>query len=153
MANIEGLYTALNVIIRTKEDENRLAIDVQTLINEVKNEVDIYSAPFEWYVQAALRAAAEVALWRNGYRSVVKGNGLFVNVSHCDNPEYMKRLYNNEILTEKQKQKIKTFLLERVKQTNIPGQLIMDFDSGTIIEDVSTQQLIEMLTRDANGSD
>ncbi len=153
MANIEGLYTALNAIIKTKEAENRLAIDVQTLINEVKDEVDIYSAPLDWYVQNVLRAAAEVALWQSGYKSVVKGYGIFVNAANCKNPVYAKRLFNNAKLAELQKQKVVDFLMKNYQPMGIPGQLTMDMDTGTVIEDVSLEQLMEMLTKDANGDD
>lgn len=47
MRKIEGLYTAINAIINRREDENRLAADVEDIIKEVKEEVDVYSASLD----------------------------------------------------------------------------------------------------------
>lgn len=152
MAKIEGLYTAIGSIINKHEDENRLAIDVADIIEEVKKEVDVYSAPLDWYIKFALRAAAEVGLYQKGYKSVVKGEGLFVNVDHCSKPEYLSKLFNNAKLSEKQKEQALLRIQKSIKVHNIEGQLSFD-DDGTIIEDVTTQQVIEMLREDAKGNE
>lgn len=153
---IKGLYTQLNAIIKTKEDENRLAIDVDSLVKEVKREVDIYSVPLDWYIKNALKAAAETTLNQNGYRSVVKGNGLFVNAEHCTNKNYLFRLFNNAKLSEFQKKRVVQFLMKKIQELGTEGQFRFDLDdleSATIVEDVTQKELIEMLMRDANGDD
>ena len=150
MKNIEGLYTALNAIIKSKEEEERLAIDVQTLVEEVKEEVDVHSASLDWYIQFALKSAAEVALWQNGYRSVVKGNGLFINADHCTNKAYISRLFNNAKLSELQKKRITDYLTKKITELGFNGQLSFDFETGTIVEDITTAELLEMLMKDAN---
>lgn len=152
MRKIEGLYTAISAIINRREDEKRLAADVDDIIKELKQEVDVYSASFEWYVQFALRAAVEVGLYQKGYRSVVKGEGIFVNLDNCSNPIYLARMFNNANLSVKQKEKALAILQKAIKTSGVEGQLTFDTD-GTIIEEITEKQLIEMLRADASNND
>ena len=99
----------------------------------------------------ALRAAAEVALYQKGYKSVVKGEGIFVNVENCEKPEYLKRLFNNAKLSESQKVNAVNIIKKRIKETNIEGQLTIDFSNGEIVENVSEEQLLDMLKDDAEA--
>lgn len=149
MQNIEGLYSALAALIRQKEDQHRLAISCDDLIEEVKEEVDVYSASLDWYIKFALRAAAQISLYQLGYRSVIKGNGMFVNVDNCSNPNYLARLFNNAKLSERQKQQVVNMIKRKIREDGIAGQLTMDFDSGTIVEDVTEEQLMAMLIADS----
>ena len=148
MRSIEGLYTALGTVILSHEEENHLAIKVDDIIKEVKHEVDVHSASLDWYIRFALRAAAEVELYRRGYRSVVKGKGLFVNLDNCDKPEYLARLFNNAKLTEQQKTDAVNMIKKAIKAAGCEGQLSFNMD-GTIFESVSEKQLLEMLEADA----
>lgn len=148
LKGVEGLYTAIGAIINQKEDENRLAIDVNNVIEEVKNEVNVYSAQLEWYIQFALKAAVEVGLYQKGYRSVVKGEGVFVNLQNCNKPEYLARMFNNAKLTETQKQKVVAQITKAIKANGIEGQYSFDAN-GFIVEDVTEQQIIDMLKADA----
>lgn len=153
MRNIEGLYSAINSIISQHEDENRLALKADNLIEEVKEEVDVYSASIDWFIRFALRAAVEVGLYQKGYRSVVKGNGIFVNPNNCNNPAYLARLFNNATLSERQKQQVVEMLKKTIKQQECSGQLSFDWVTNTIIEDVTEEQLLAMLEKDATDID
>lgn len=119
-------------------------------IKEVKDEVDVYSASLDWYIRFALRAAVEVVLYQKGYRAVVKGEGIFVNLDNCHKPAYLARMFNNAKLTEKQKQQAVAMIQKVIKANNMEGQLRFDTD-GTIFEDITEQQLIEMLRADAEN--
>ena len=153
MQNIEGLYTALNALIKQKEEEGRLAVSADDLIEEVKEEVDVYSASLDWYIKFALRAAVQISLWQSGYRSVIKGNGMFVNLQNCTKPEYLSRLFNNAKLSERQKQQVVNMIKRRISELGMPGQMSMDFETGMITEDITEEQLMEMLIEDATGDD
>lgn len=153
MQNIEGLYTALNALIKQKEEEGRLAVSADDLIEEVKEEVDVYSASLDWYIKFALRAAAQISLWQSGYRSVIKGNGMFVNLQNCTKPEYLSRLFNNAKLSERQKQQVVNMIKRRISELGMPGQMSMDFETGMITEDITEEQLMAMLIEDATGDD
>ena len=153
MRNIEGLYTAIGSIISQHEDENKLAMKVDDIIEEVKGEVDVHSASLDWYIRFALRAAIEVGLYQRGYKSVVKGTGLFVNPNNCNNPAYLARLFNNAKMTEDQKRIAVDMIRKAIKQSGCEGQLRFDFESGTVIEDVTEEQLIAMLEQDATDDE
>lgn len=153
MQNIEGLYTALNALIKQKEEEGRLAVSADDLIEEVKEEVDVYSASLDWYIKFALRAAVQISLWQSGYRSVIKGNGMFVNLQNCTKPEYLSRLFNNARLSERQKQQVVNMIKRRISELGMPGQMSMDFETGMITEDITEEQLMAMLIEDATGDD
>lgn len=153
MQNIEGLYSNLAALINQREEEGRLAISAEDLIKHIKEEVDVYSASIDWYVKTILRQAVEISLWQKGYRSVIKGNGMFVNVQNCTKPEYLARLFNNAKLTERQKQQIVNMIKRKISEVGMPGQMSMDFDTGTIIEDITEEQLMAMLIEDATGDD
>lgn len=148
MKNIEGLYTAINALIAERENDNRVCIDMAEMIDALTDEVDVYSASIDWYVHFAIRSAIQIGLWQAGYRSVVKGEGLFINPQNTRKPEYLARLFNNAVLSEKQKQSVVEMLTGCIKNAGIEGQLSFDF-SGQIHEDISEAQLIEMLRKDA----
>lgn len=149
LKGIAGLYSAISALINEREAESRLAIDASELAEDVRNEVDIYSASLDWYIRFALRAAIEVGLYQKGYRSVAKGEGIFVNPNNCNKPEYLARLFNNAKLTEAQKQHAVNLIRKAIKTSGCEGQLSFDFDTGLIVEDVTEAQLIEMLRDDA----
>ena len=149
MQNIEGLYTALNALITQRESENRAAISVDDMIEAVKKEVDVYSASLDWYIRFALRAAADSALYQRGYRSVVHGEGLFVNYENCIKPQYLARLFNNAKLSEEQKRRATERIRTAIKNSGVDGQMTIDFETGEIVEDITEEQLILMLLADA----
>ncbi len=151
MKNVYGLQTAIKAVINERESENRLAVDVDDIMKATKEEVDISQVPVGWLTDFALRAAAEVALYQKGYKSVVKGEGIFVNVENCEKPEYLKRLFNNAKLSESQKVNAVNIIKKRIKETNIEGQLTIDFSNGEIVENVSEEQLLDMLKDDAEA--
>lgn len=151
MARIEGLHTALNSLILKSEDDEKLAIDVYSLVDEVKNVINTYSVSVEDAVNTILLGAAEVALHAKGYKSVVKGKGLFVNPDLCKNPKYLAKLYNNALESEAQKTHVKNMLMNSIKRSGCEGQLSFDID-GSCYEDVTEEQLIQMLRIDATGT-
>ena len=150
MRGIEGLYAAISAIISEREEENRLALNVSDIVDEVKKEVDVYSASIDWYIWFALRSAVEVGLYQRGYRSVVKGKGLFVNLDNCEKPEYLARMFNNAKLSESQKETVVNLIKKQIKTAGCEGQLSFDIN-GTIIEDITEEKLLEMLEADAEG--
>lgn len=148
MRSIEGVYTAISELIAEREGEDRICIDSEELIEAVKDEVNVFSADLDWYVHFALRAAVQIGLWQAGYRSVVKGKGLFINPQNTKKPEYLARLFNNAKLSEAQQRSVVEMLTGCIKEAGIEGQLSFDF-TGKIHEDITEAQLLEMLRRDA----
>lgn len=153
MARIEGLHTALNSLILKAEDEKRMVIDVYALVEEVKNIINTYTVSVQDAVNTILLGAAEVALHQKGYRSVVRGEGLFVNPDSVKKPEYFERLLNNAIMSEVQKKHALEVLMDSARRSGCDGQLSFDLENpGCYYEDVTEEQLLEMLRLDATGT-
>ena len=152
MQNIEGLYSAINAIIKGKEAENRLAVSAPEIMELVKKEVDVYSASLDWYIAQVLRSAVETVLNQLGYRSVVHGEGLFVNLDNCEKKIYLARMFNNAAMSKAEKEKVLNFIQKKIHDVGIDGQLCFDFEKGTIIEDITEEQIIAMLREDAFGA-
>lgn len=153
MAKIEGLYTALNSLILKAEDENRMVIDVHSLVEEVKAVINTYSVSVEDAVNTILEGAAQVALQQNGYKSVAWGKGLFVNPDIIKNPAYFARLFNNAAMSEAQKRHAKEMILDSIRRSGCEGQMSLDLDNpGRYYEDITEDQLVEMLRADATGT-
>ena len=148
MKGIDGLYTAINAAIVEREKGNRLCIDMTDMIDAVTDEVDCYSASIDWYVHKVISQAITIALWQSGYRSVVHGKGLFVNPQNAKKPEYLVKLFNNAKLSEEQKQKVVNMMLKEIQDAGVDRQLFFDA-KGHIHEEISEEQLIEMLRKDA----
>ncbi len=145
---IEGLYTAITAVINEREDTHRV-MDVKELIKMVKAEVNVYSAPVDWFINQALMAAIESSLGKMGYRSVVHGEGLFVNLDKCKNKHYLARMLNEAKLAEIQKEQALNMITKQIKNSGVEGQMSIDFSTLTCVEDLTDEQLIEMLRADA----
>lgn len=149
MGSIDGLYSEIGAIIKEKENEERLAISVEQVVDEVRKRINVYSASIDWYIETALKSAVSTVLNQNGYRSVVKGNGMFVNPDICSKPEYMAKMVNNAMLEERQKEQIVEMLTKKTAEQGIDGQLSWDPTTGLIVEDFTIEKLMEMLKKDA----
>lgn len=146
---IKGLYTDIKAEINKLRDEGKLVIDVNKIIDTVKKRGDVYGASFRDLLDTVLLLATEVTLFGMGYRSVVRGAKLFVNMEDCDNPDYLAHMLNNECLSEAQKEQAKNMIKKSIKEKGLDGQMQFDFIEGTVVESVSEQELIEMLRKEA----
>lgn len=149
MKNIEGLYTAIAALINTREQNGLPVMSVESLVDDVQEEVDVYSADFEWYVHFALRAAVCVGLYQKGYRAVVKGKGLFVNPHLCGRIEYVIKQLKNARMSASEKAAIVRELSNIVKELEIPGQMTMDLETGECVEGMTDAELLAALQSDA----
>ena len=62
MQNIEGLYSSISAFVKESEDENRMVISVDEVVKRVKNEVDIYSATLDYYIDSTINHAVATIL-------------------------------------------------------------------------------------------
>lgn len=146
---MKGIYSELNTLIAAEEMTHKLAIDVERLTKMIQRVIDFDEIPIKELKDRYARAAASVALYQSGYKSVVRGEGLFVNVMNCKKRDYLARLYNNASLTKRQKDAALELISKTIKQNEIPGQLTFMPD-GTYEEETTIDELIQMLRDDAN---
>jgi hypothetical protein len=149
---LKGIFTELNVLIASEETKHKLAIDVERLTRMIQRIIDFDEIPIEELKDRYARAAASVALYQNGYKSVVRGEGLFVNVENCKKKEYLAKLYNNARMTKRQKEAALELIAKTIKLNEIPGQLKFMPD-GTYEEEATIDELIQMLREDANSAE
>ena len=148
MQGIKNLYSELNCIITDRELRDQASIKVEDIVSEVRKRVNVHSASRKWLEYRVLMASAENVLWRRGYRSLVKSKGWFVHLENCSKPEFLKRLFNNAKLSEAQKEAVVNRIKKQIKTTGCDGQLSFDMN-GYISEDLTDDQLIELIEREA----
>ena len=147
---IKGIYSGITAYTHQKEDEKHLAISTDALVEHLTENYreEIESTPKEELIDIVLRQAIAIGLNGLGYRSVLPGEGFYVNPDNCDKPEYWEQFFTNCEMEIMQKQQVYESLLQKRKEKNIPGQLQFD-DNMKIIETVSMEKLLEMLKADA----
>lgn len=143
MERIEGLYIAIGTAIRERESDNKLVISVDDLVSQLRDDFDFDSVSKEVLADYVLRFAIAVGLNDNGYRSVVKGEGLYVNLEDCKNPDFIKRLHNNAMLDKNAKQQIVDAIRKKIELSDVK-QLAFDIE-GMLFEEVTAEQLLEIL--------
>lgn len=144
MERIEGLYTAISTVIREKEADEKLVISVDDMVEQLKDRVDFDSVSKEVLAEYVLRFAIAVGLNDADYKSVVRGEGLYINWNDCKNPDFIARLHNNAMLDKTSKQQVIDALRKkRVELTDLK-QLAFDMD-GMLFEEMTTEQLLEIL--------
>lgn len=148
MQGIKNLYSELNCIITDRELRDQASIKVEDIVSEARKRVNVHSASRKWLEYRVLMASAENVLWRRGYRSLVKSKGWFVHLENCSKPEFLKRLFNNAKLSEAQKEAVVNRIKKQIKTTGCDGQLSFDMN-GYISEDLTDDQLIELIEREA----
>ena len=148
MQGIKNLYSELNCIITDRELRDQASIKIEDIVSEVRKRVNVHSASRKWLEYRVLMASAENVLWRRGYRSLVKSKGWFVHLENCSKPEFLKRLFNNAKLSEAQKEAVVNRIKKQIKTTGCDGQLSFDMN-GYISEDLTDDQLIELIEREA----
>ncbi|MBR3244087.1 MAG: hypothetical protein IKF90_15550 [Parasporobacterium sp.] len=150
----DGYYSKLSQRIKEISDQNILVISVKTLADYI----DISEMDPDEKDRRLKQAMASVALYQNGFRSVERGSGYFLDYRNCDNPIYLQKLCENADIDAKTKGVVLK-ALEEIKQKNIDtlpeyAQFVFDFDddgNSSYIEEITKDQLIEMLKKDAEA--
>ena len=153
MKNLEGIYTLVGAMITDEENKNKLAIDSGKIINAIVNDPQKWwGGDLEWYVKTTLRAVVDSSLAARGYKSVVRGEGLFVNPEKVSNEAYIRRLANNVKKDGFKADEKFQYLLDVLNRcrNGVPGQLSLDLETGLIIEDITEEEILDMLRADAS---
>lgn len=151
----DGIYSKLSKKIKKISDNNILVIQVEKLTQGI----DVSDIPRDELERRYLRAAGSVALYQNGFRSVERGSGYFLDYQNTDNPVYLQKLTENAGLDAKQKSLVYK-VLQSIKEKKIKempdyAQIAFDFDdkgNSRLIEELTREQVMEMLMKDAEGA-
>ena len=152
----DGFYAQFSKEIRRKKDSGVLVIDRDRLANAI----DLTELSREELEDRCSKAMAACSLYQNGFRSFVRGEGVYIDAAVCTNPILLRKLVENaqagvneKVVVLKSLEKI----LQRAESiNNIPGQLSMNVNNNIIepeyIEDLSLDEITEVLRQIANGA-
>lgn len=143
MERIEGLYAMTSTVIKEKENNGKFVISVDDMVEELRDRIDFETVPKEVLADYVLRFAAAVCLNDANYRSVIKGEGLYINLDDCQNPDFIAHLHNNAMLDKNAKQRIVDAIRRKAELSDLK-QLAFDID-GMMFEEMTTEQLLEIL--------
>lgn len=145
------IRTYTKEIIETMIRNNKAVIRSDELIDRVLLHVNLTDVPEEEKDRALISQQVYPLMAEQNWVSVIRRSGYYINMEMCSNPHYFEQIINNSNLDIQAKQKA---LEKREKFRNahcdvIPGQLTFNFDTGTIEEEKTIMEILEMLARDA----
>ena len=150
----KGFYKTLSSIIRQMKADGKIIIDIDVL----KNRIDLSELDREELEDKCKGAMSAVELYQNGFRSIIRGRGIFIDYAKARNRTVLEQLVRNVAADEKQKSSMVDILetiIDGVPETDDnqmrlcfdeDGQLAVD-DKGRVIlaEEMSKQELLELL--------
>ena len=150
----KGFYSILGAIIRQMKEDGKIIID----IDELKNKIDVSELDRSELEDRCKGAMAAVELYQNGFRSVIRGRGIFIDYTKARNRAVLEQLIRNVTTDERQKATMIDVLetiLDGVPETadnqmrlcfDENGELAVDENGSVILaEEMTKQELLELL--------
>lgn len=146
-----GIYSQYSKRIKEISNKNVLVINVEKLMDCI--EITENEMSYEELAKRFKRAAATVSLYQNGFRSVEKGSGFFLDYQNSDNPIYLQRLVDNQDLDVAQKELVLKGLKKLLK-ANVPDYMQMAFNADEdgkikLFTEIDHATLMRMLIKDS----
>lgn len=142
----EGYYSQLNERVKQLKVNGDVVVDRE----KIADTIDLSNMDREELEYKCKQAMAQVILYQNGYRSVFRGQGVFVDYEAVRSKAVIHRLINNAQLSVEQKIAAKLALQEL--ESNIPeeeyigSRFVCDEDGNlTVVEEMSRRELIDAL--------
>lgn len=139
-------------LIRKAEKEHRPVLNVDEMTNTATALTSYEHLPREELERRLAKAEIIIALGKEKYRSVLPGEGYYVNVGNICRKEYADNLVNNAKAASDERRTVYEKLVERTaEQFPENGQYEMDVDGEdiTIREGYTREKVLEMLKEDA----
>lgn len=155
MRDEKSLYGIIGLLIDSEEDRRKIAIKADKLADDAMEIYDFSSYTKEDLEKRYVKALTAVELYQRGYKSVVRGRGYYVNLENCNNPQYFAKFISNGEESKAQKeQALKAIQNMAVKNLPNYNQLALNLDDekidlNNLLEEISLDQLLEMLEKDA----
>jgi hypothetical protein len=143
---LKGLYTELSALISAKEDKGKIVMDARRLTEQIQDLINLdKSMTIGELKDAYAKAAVQCSLYQHGYKSILRGEGLFVKVDVATNKNVLKKLYNNANESVRQKASALEKIFKRLKVVNgCEGQLTFD-EKGNVTEEENIAELIDRI--------
>lgn len=150
----KGYYKILSAIIRQMKADEKIIID----IDELKNRIDVSGLDRSELEDRCKSAMAAVELYQNGFRSIIRGRGIFIDYTKARNRAVLEQLIRNVTTDERQKATMIDVLetiLDGVPDTtdnqirfcfDENGELAVDENGAVVLaEEMSKHELLELL--------
>lgn len=93
MEEKRGPYSLLNQRVKDLENRGAACIDKKDLAGFI----DLSEMDRDKLEEQCANAMAANILWQNGYRSFVKGEGLFIHPAKFKDPRFIRQIVNNAV--------------------------------------------------------
>ena len=132
-------------------DNNHPVIRADELKRRIKSHVDLSDVPDDEKDDALINQELYPLLAQLNWASVIKRRGYFINMQICKDPFYWRRVLENSQYDKDAIDRIiqKKNLLSPFTSDYMPGQMVLNPETGEILEEKTTEELLEMLARDA----
>ena len=146
----DGYYSKLSNRMKELKEDGAMVIRRDTLAAYL----DLSEVDREELEKKCANAMASVILYQAGYRSVVRGEGLFLNYKETSNPLFLQKLCENSQLDALQKKQVAEGL-ERIKQKVFEGvpdyaQIALGMDENGnmhFYEEITSDEIVKMLEK------
>lgn len=146
------VYKTCRAIVANCIDNGNSVIDINELIHKALILADFSTMEDSEKNAIIARSYITITLNQAGYRAPFRREGFFVNVEE-GKKEYVEAVVNNAKVDAKTYTRIYESLLEvlnkRFRTAEIDGQMEFDFDSGEYVEQITKEDILEMLRAEA----
>lgn len=146
----DGYYSKLSNRMKELKEGGAVVVRRDTLASYL----DLSEVDREELEKRCASAMASVILYQAGYRSVVRGEGLFLNYKETNNPLFLQKLCENSNLDALQKKQVAEGL-EKIKQKvfdSVPdyAQIALGMDENGnmhFYEEITSDEIVNMLEK------
>ena len=142
----KGIYSMLNNLIRQMKEDGKYIIERKDLTSRI----DVSGMDREELERSYKNAAVCNMLWVNGFRSYLKGKGIFLDVNTIKSKCVMNQLLDNVTTDLNQKINVAEFIrmIENgLKEDSLPQEAFTADDDGNIIyfTEMTNDEIIDIL--------
>lgn len=141
---MEGIYKRLSRWVREMKTNDVIVIDRQDLVDRLDySEMDRDELEIR-----CKNADVGIILYQNGFRSVVRGKGIFIDYLKMKNPHAIEQLIKNANQSAEIKKRVELAIkkaLENLEASEDYGSQMAFDEDMTIFEEMTRDELIQTL--------
>ena len=143
-----SIYKTCKLIVSRYINSGATVVDVEKCMAEARTTVDFSDMTIKEMQETILRLVLTTILNANKFYSVVRRKGLFANSENCKKA-YLKQLIENAKHDVNRLEKLLKRLNDNLDIAEIDGQMAFDADTMEIFEEMTEEELVEMLREEA----
>lgn len=143
-----GIYKTCRLVVARYINSGKNVINIDDCLQEVLAKADFSEMTEDEKDEMISKFALTNVLNSNNFYSVVRRKGFFANIDDCKKA-YLEAIINNAKDDVKRYETLLEKLNKRLDVAEIPGQLEIDFDTYEVVEQLTQEQLLQMLKEEA----